>query len=128
MPMSSFEARKARLIFSVGWPPARTIRLKSPLSRWRNFGMAWSGLRGTHRVKRQHYLQTILAPFPIIPYTEQTAYEHARIWAELEAAGKMIGFYDVIVAATALERGCEVATFNQRHFTQVKGLVIIEPK
>ena len=35
--------------------------------------------------------------------TEQTAYEHARIWAELEVSGKMIGFYDVIVGATALE-------------------------
>jgi len=40
----------------------------------------------------------------------------------------MIGFYDVIVAATALERGSAVATFNLRHFAQVKGLNAIEPK
>ena len=40
----------------------------------------------------------------------------------------MIGYYDVIVAATALERGSEVATFNRRHFSQVKGLTVIEPK
>jgi len=32
------------------------------------------------------------------------------------------------VAATALERGDAVATFNKRHFTQVKGLTVIEPK
>ncbi len=91
----------------------------------------WHGVEratGTHRTKREHYLQTILAALPIIPYTEQTAYEHARIWAELEASGKMIGFYDIIVAATALERGSEVATFNRRHFDQVKGLSVIEPK
>jgi predicted nucleic acid-binding protein len=61
-------------------------------------------------------------------YTEQTAYEHARIWAELEASGKMIGFYDLIVGATALERGSEVATFNKRHFDQIRGLSVIEPK
>jgi len=27
----------------------------------------------------------------------------------------MIGFYDLIVGATALERGSQVATFNDRH-------------
>ncbi len=90
----------------------------------------WHGVEraaGAQRLKRQHYLRTILTPLPVIPYTEQTAYEHARLWAELEAAGKMIGYYDLIVAATALERGCEVATFNQRHFQQVRGLNVIVP-
>jgi tRNA(fMet)-specific endonuclease VapC len=91
----------------------------------------WHGVEraaGTRRAKRQLYLQTVLASLPVIPYTEQTACEHARLWAELEASGKMIGFYDMIVAATALERGSDVATFNQRHFSRVKGLTVIEPK
>jgi tRNA(fMet)-specific endonuclease VapC len=91
----------------------------------------WHGVEraaGAHRAKRQQYLQAILASLPIVPYTELTAYEHARIWAELESSGQMIGFYDVIVAATALERGSEVATFNRRHFSQVNGLTVIEPK
>ncbi len=91
----------------------------------------WHGVEratGAQRAKRRQYLQTILGSLPIVPYTEQTAYEHARIWAELETSGKMIGYYDVIVAATALERGSEVATFNQRHFVHVKGLKVIEPK
>jgi predicted nucleic acid-binding protein len=39
-----------------------------------------------------------------------------------------VAFYDVIVAAAALERGREVATLNKRHFAQVKGLSVIEPK
>jgi tRNA(fMet)-specific endonuclease VapC len=91
----------------------------------------WHGVEratGAHKIKRQRYLQAILTSLPIIPYTEQTAYEHARILAELESAGKMIGFYDVIVAAAAMERGSELATFNKRHFAQVKGLSVIEPK
>jgi predicted nucleic acid-binding protein len=40
----------------------------------------------------------------------------------------MIGYHDLIVAATALERGSAVATFNVRHFSVVKGLKVIEPK
>ena len=64
----------------------------------------------------------------ILPYTEVTAIEHARIWAELESSGNMIGYHDIIVAATAVERGSAVATSNKRHFNQVKGLKVIEPE
>jgi len=91
----------------------------------------WHGVERAvepHKSKRRKYLETILAALPIVPYTEQTALEHARIWAELESVGKMIGSYDLIVAATALERGSHVATFNQRHFAPVKGLKVIEPR
>ena|SRR5271165_2211752 len=91
----------------------------------------WHGVEratGLRRARREHYLRTVLDVLPIAPYTEQTAYEHARIWAVLESTGKMIGFYDLIVAATALERASDLATFNKRHFTQVKGLKVIEPE
>ncbi|HWY43196.1 MAG TPA: PIN domain-containing protein [Candidatus Sulfotelmatobacter sp.] len=91
----------------------------------------WHGVEratGARREIRKKYLSTVLGSVPVIPYTEQTAYEHARILAELEASGKMIGYYDLIVGATALERGSDVATFNKRHFSQIRGLSIIEPK
>lgn len=91
----------------------------------------WHGVEratGPHKATRQTYLQTVLELLPVIPYTEQTAYEHARIWAELESSGKMIGFYDLIVGATALERDSDVATFNTRHFAQISGLRVIQPK
>jgi predicted nucleic acid-binding protein len=91
----------------------------------------WHGLeRATvaHKIKRRNYLLSVLESLPIIPYTAKTAYEHARIWAELESSGKMIGFYDLIVGAVAIERNSEVATFNKRHFSQISGLKIIEPK
>jgi tRNA(fMet)-specific endonuclease VapC len=91
----------------------------------------WHGVEratGTHKVTRQRYLSAVLESLPIIPYTEQTAYEHARIWADLEASGKMIGFYDLIVGAIAVERGSQVATFNKRHFAQIRGLSVVEPQ
>lgn len=91
----------------------------------------WHGVqRATtiHRSSRQEYLQALLEVLPVAPYTEQTAYQHARIWAQLESSGKMIGPYDLIVAATALERESVLATFNKRHFASVSGLRLIEPK
>jgi len=91
----------------------------------------WHGVEraaGVRKTQRLKYLQTILASLPVIPYTDQTAYEHARVWAELESTGRMIGYYDLVVAATALERGSDVATFNKRHFAHIKGLTVIEPE
>jgi tRNA(fMet)-specific endonuclease VapC len=90
----------------------------------------WHGVEratGTFRARRENYLGSIVRNVSIIPYTEQTAYQHAKIWAHLAAAGKMIGYYDIIVAATALERGSPLATFNRRHFELAPGLKIIEP-
>ena len=91
----------------------------------------WHGVEratATHRSGRDEYLRRMLHAVPIIPYTELTAYEHARLWAELEAKGRRIGYYDLIVGATALERGSAVATFNRRHFGQIRGLKIVQPR
>ena len=91
----------------------------------------WHGVdraTGAHKASRERYLQSLLTVLPIIPYTETAAFQHARIWAALESGGKMIGYYDLIVAATALERGSAVATFNKSHFARVRGLKVIEPR
>ena len=77
----------------------------------------WHGVNGMESAGSfVRILTAVLDSVPIIPYTEHTANEHARIWAGLEAPGKMIGYYDLMVGATALERGSELATFNKRPF------------
>jgi tRNA(fMet)-specific endonuclease VapC len=80
-----------------------------------------------HRTRRQVYIEAVLATCSVIPYTLQTAQVHARLWAALESSGQMIGYHDLLVAATALERGNPVATFNARHFSAVPGLTVIVP-
>jgi tRNA(fMet)-specific endonuclease VapC len=90
----------------------------------------WHGVEratGKQRAVRERYLRSMLVVLPVLPYTEQTAYVHARLWAGLQASGKMIGYYDLMVAATAIEHDCEVATFNERHFSVVPGLKTIVP-
>jgi tRNA(fMet)-specific endonuclease VapC len=90
----------------------------------------WHGVErasSAYRGERQDYIRKVMSLTEILPYTETTALEHARLWAELESSGKMIGYYDIVVAASALEHGSAVATFNTRHFAQVRGLKVIEP-
>ena len=57
----------------------------------------WQGVEradAARQARRRRYLQGVLAPLPILPYTEQTAYEHARIWAGLAAALAGAGLSD----------------------------------
>ncbi|HEY3914373.1 MAG TPA: PIN domain-containing protein [Verrucomicrobiae bacterium] len=42
----------------------------------------WHGVEratGAHKTRRQRYLENIVNALPVIPYTELTAYEHARL-------------------------------------------------
>lgn len=90
----------------------------------------WHGIEratSAHRLRRERYVQAIVERLPVVPYTESTALVHAQIWASLESSGEMIGAHDLILAATALERGSIVATFNKRHFVLVPGLKVIQP-
>src|SRR5258708_36151418 len=90
----------------------------------------WHGMeRATtpHRSERERYVRTIVEKLEVIPYTDATALVHAQIWAALEFSCKIIGAHDLILAATALEHGSAVATFNERHFTHVPGLKVIRP-
>ena len=91
----------------------------------------WHGVEratGSHKIKRVEYLSRVVEVLPVLPYTKQTGLIHARLWAELEREGQMIGYYDLIVAAAALEHGIPVATFNVRHFRLIKGLQVVMPE
>ena len=51
---------------------------------------------------------------------------HARIWADLESRGLMIGAHDLLSAATALALGHEVGTLNVSEFSRVPGLTVAD--
>jgi tRNA(fMet)-specific endonuclease VapC len=90
----------------------------------------WHGAeraKGLHRLTREAFLERMFSLFETLPYTEAAAFEHARVWARLEASGKIIGPHDLILAGAALESNSAVATFNKRHFSVVKGLRVIVP-
>ena len=83
---------------------------------------------GVHRTRRQNFLQHVLQIFEVVPYTEKAAVEHARLWADIEAAGQRISTHDLILAATALNLGAAVVTFNARRLAAVPGLTVLTPK
>src|SRR5437764_5202019 len=90
-------------------------------------------LHGVHRAdpqrraQREAFVEHVLHVLPVIPFSLETARVHASLWADLAAAGQLIGPYDLILAATALALGWSVATYNAPEFTRVPGLVVHAP-
>ena len=66
--------------------------------------------------KREQFVSFVLELLPIIPIDLEVARHHARIWAELQARGEMIGAHDLLIAASALAFGYSVMTFNVGEF------------
>jgi tRNA(fMet)-specific endonuclease VapC len=61
-------------------------------------------------------------PLEWVLFDEEDARAAGTIRAELEAIGKPIGAYDVLLAGQARRRGATLVTANTKEFTRVPGL------
>ena len=60
-----------------------------------------------------------------VPVTISSAkHAYARIRAGLETAGARLENMDLLIAATAIEKGYTLVTHNARHFSRIPGLKI----
>ncbi len=82
---------------------------------------------GIHRDARQRFLERALLAFEVVPYSEKAAIVHARLLADIEARVQRMSPHDVILAATAMECGAAIVTFNTRRFAAVPGLAVLKP-
>lgn len=80
--------------------------------------------RSEDAARRRGQLDQALATIPTLPFGREEARAAARIRAELEATGKPIGPYDVLIAGTALANGATLVTRNEREFRHIRGLVV----
>lgn len=88
-------------------------------------------LHGVHRAeeasvraRRSAFVEAVLERFPLLSVELGTARAHARLWADLAAAGRVIGAHDLWLAATCLAHGLTLATGNLREFERVPGLEV----
>lgn len=69
--------------------------------------------------------ERFLTPFPQLPVTTEVARIGSRIRRDLRQRGEMIGDFDILIAATALEAGRALITDNARHFERIDGLLVM---
>lgn len=84
----------------------------------------WYGVERTeHRSSNTQKLKAFLAGnVQVAGFDEEDAAVAGQIRASLEAAGQIIGPYDLMIAAQALRRDATLITANTDEFAQVRGL------
>ena len=77
------------------------------------------------RLRRESFLNELLADLTVYPFTKETAMLAGRLDAEQQSRGVVIPFSDLLIGATALTLGYSVLTVNTRHFQRVPGLSVM---
>ena len=77
------------------------------------------------KLKREAFVEYLIRSIASLPFDEEIARTHARLFSHLKDEGKMIGAHDLIIAATTLNHGFSLITLNDKEFKQVPGLKIL---
>ena len=77
------------------------------------------------RLRRQAFLDELLADMVVYPYTREAALVAGRVDAEQRSRGVVIPYPDLLIGATALTLGFSVLTANLRHFQHLPGLSVL---
>ena len=89
-----------------------------PFELW--YGVEKSARRETNRAR----VETFLAgPIRSLAFDEEDAKTTGSIPAAMEAHGRPIGGYDLLIAGQALRRKMTLITANVREFSRVEGLL-----
>jgi predicted nucleic acid-binding protein len=85
--------------------------------------------RDVHRAaRRREYVEFVLATLRVVPFDLGAARHHARLWAELQAGGAMIGANHLIISATAVALNYGVITLNAAEFQRIPDLAVLVPQ
>ncbi len=89
-------------------------------------------LHGVHRARtpaqrnrREAFVEGLLARLPVISFDLLAARIHARLSAELATRKIGIGSHDLLIAATAMAKGYDVATRDERSFPKIPSLSLL---
>lgn len=76
--------------------------------------------------RRPEFIERLSSDVPVHPVTLDIARLAGRIESQQEAMGVQFAFEDLLIGATALHLGYEVATLNLRDFQRIPGLSVIQ--
>jgi tRNA(fMet)-specific endonuclease VapC len=117
------DAERGRLNLAerVAWHPSDEVFLSVVTASELLHGVH-RATTAAQRVRRAAFVEGLLERLPVLDIDLSTARAHARIWADLSAAGTRVGANDLWLAAAALAHGLTVVTGNVREFERVPGL------
>ena len=102
------------------WRKQRAEDIAIPLTTYAELLVGAEKSSQPERVLRQ--IETLLEAHEIVEINEEVAEHYARIRADLEIRGVVIGGNNLWIAATALAHGATLVTNNTAEFSRVPGL------
>lgn len=73
-------------------------------------------------MENQIALAEFLAPLITLDFDEKAGIQFGKIRVKLQSTGKIIGPYDMLIAAHALSLQATLITNNNREYSRVEGL------
>jgi tRNA(fMet)-specific endonuclease VapC len=87
----------------------------------------WVGVLGSQNAKRrQLQYEQFLSTVEVLAFDSVVARRAAELRRALERRGEGIGPMDTLIAATALTHHATLVTRNQREFSRVQGLKLVD--
>ena len=83
---------------------------------------AYNSIQVENNIKR---IEFFLERIQLLDLTPKTTDIFARIKASLRKAGSIIDDFDILIGATAIENGLTIVTDNERHFSRMKELHVV---
>jgi tRNA(fMet)-specific endonuclease VapC len=86
--------------------------------------LAYGVEKSAAQTRNRHALEAFVARLAILDFGPAAAEHYGTLRADLERRGRIIGPYDMMIAAHAKSLGLVVVTNNRREFDRVPGLVV----
>ena len=88
------------------------------------YELEYGAFKSSWGEKTRRDMEIFLAPLTILPFSTEDAFAAGKIRAYLERKGRIIGPYDILIAAQGLSRNLSVITHNIGEFSRVPGLKV----
>lgn len=79
---------------------------------------------GATSKQKENDILAVTYGLQVLPFTNEVAFEAAKIYHQLKKENKLIEFRDIFIAATCLVNSLPLVTLNKKHFKRVAGLKI----
>jgi tRNA(fMet)-specific endonuclease VapC len=89
------------------------------------YELKYGTYKSKHRLRNQKTLDAFCRYIEVFQWTEECADVAGQIRADLEKVGKLIGPYDLLIAAHAKTTGATLVTANVREFKRVMHLKVV---
>ena len=88
--------------------------------------LVFGAYRSTRTADNLRLLNRFFEPLVSIPFDERCLDYYGRIRSDLERSGTPIGPNDLLIAATALAHSLTLVTHDQKEFSRVPGLELVD--